>query len=141
MSRLFRSLIGGLLLVFGLWIIVDTCGAYWLETRTQNEGRRAQGHVTKKDEIIYMNDVGYGLRYWFVLPNGGRVEGYRDVSHELWSSLQEGDGLVVVYSAENPARNFPDGEGKTSLEVPLIGLILGTAITIIGISLMRAKAA
>ena len=122
-----------------LFFIVGSIGAlgswaaYWLDTGIERNGHRAQGHVTRKS-YLSVADGGsdYNVEYWFMLPSGERVESNRGVHKELWSTLKEGNSVIVLYSADNPKRNFPLGGGVTSIGVAVFVSVISAVIAVFG---------
>jgi hypothetical protein len=126
--------IGALFFLFGLLAIVGGWGAYHLDTSIERHGGRAIGYVTKKIFLSASDgDSDYILEYRFALPSGEPMNARRGVSKELWSSLKEGESLVVLYQHENPNRNFPAGAGVTSFGVMLFVAVLGIVFVVFGL--------
>ena len=122
-----------------LFFIVGSIGAlgswaaYWLDTDIERNGQRAQGHITKKSYMLVADgDSDYNVEYWFMLPSGERVESNRGVHKELWSTLKEGNSVIVLYSADNPKRNFPLGGGVNSIGVTVFVSAISAVIAMFG---------
>lgn len=109
---------GALFFVVGCIGAIGSWGAYRLDTSIEKSGQRAEGRITKKSVLVAADgDSDYIVEYWFNLPSGKRVEAVRGVHKELWNTLRDGEALVVLYSAENPERNFPLGGGIASIGI------------------------
>jgi hypothetical protein len=85
-------------------------------------------HIVRSSD----GDSDFNVAYWFVLPNGQRIEAERGVSKRLWNTYQKGGTLEVAYSASNPRRNFPLGGGVTSLGVALFVSVICLALAMFG---------
>lgn len=125
-------LIGLMFLLPGLTFMIGSWGAYWLDTSIREHGPQSVGHVTKK--LILHSDDGsdHIVEYWFKLPDGRQINMSRGVSKDLWDSLSSDKLFTVVYSAENPNRNFPLGSGVTSLGLTIYASIFGLIFTVFG---------
>ena len=135
-----RSQTSRTVLVMGvLFFIVGSIGAlgswaaYWLDAGIERNGQRAQGHITKKSYMFVADgDSDYNVEYWFMLPSGERVESSRGVPKDLWGMLDEGHSVTVLYSAENPKRNFLLRGGFTSIGVTVFVSVISAVIAIFG---------
>ena len=97
---------------------IGSWGAYRLDTSIETSGQRAECRITKKSVLVAADgDSDYIVEYWFNLPSGKRVEAVCRVHKELWNTLREGEAFVVLFSAENPKRNFPLGGGIASIGI------------------------
>ena len=115
---------GALFFVVGCIGAIGSWGAYRLDTSIEKSGQRAEGRITKKSVLFAADgDSDYIVEYQFNLPSGKRVEAVRGVHKELWNTLRDGEAFVVLYSAENPKRNFPLGGGVTSIGVTVFASV------------------
>lgn len=132
------ALIMGLVFaLFGGFGIVGSWAAYRLDSGIAAEGERATGHLTRKSLLRAADgDSDFVIDYWFVLPDGRRVEAHRSLSKALWSGLREGQDFTVRYSAANPKRNFPEGGGVTSVGVAVFVSILSALLALFGALLL-----
>jgi len=107
---------GILFFAVGCYGAVSSWDVYRLDSSIEKSGQRAEGHITRKS-LLYAadGDSDYNVEYWFDLPSGERVEAIRGVHKKLWKTMRKGKSIVVLYSAENPNRNFPLGAGFTSV--------------------------
>ena len=107
---------GTLFFVVGCIGAIGSWGAYRLDTSIEKSGQRAEGRIMNKSVLFAADgDSDYIVEYQFNLPSGKRVEAVRGVNKELWNTLRDGEAFVVLYSTENPKRNFPLGGGVTSI--------------------------
>jgi hypothetical protein len=116
-------ILGALCALVGAGGVVASWGAFVLDRSIEAHGPRAVAHVTGKSRGA-STDGDYDIAYSFRPPGGQRVDAVRGVSRELWGALSNGDTVVVAYSASSPTRNFPLGEGVTSLSVTLLVSVL-----------------
>jgi len=114
----------GFLLV-GLIAVIGAIGAYLTDTWIVEHGGRAVGQITNRRSTSTSDGADYYLEYWFTLPTGEKQEASRGVSRQLWSRVRRGDTLTILYHPEQPDRNFPEGEGVTSLFVLVFIVCLG----------------
>lgn len=125
---LFLALIGAAGLI-GAW------GAYLTDSRLLASGPRTQGVVLHKNTLRASDgDSDHIVSYRFVTAAGQQIETQRHVSKELWSRLEPGVTVEVIYSASDPKRNFPDGTGVTSLTTTIIVSLLCGAMIAVGVS-------
>ena len=124
---------GALFFVVGCIGAIGSWGAYRLDTSIETSGQRADGRITKKSVLFAADgDSDYIVEYWFNLPSGKRVEAVRGVHKKLWSTLRDGEAFVVLYSAENPKRNFPLGGGVTSIGITVFVSVFFTVFAASG---------
>lgn len=120
--------------IFGLIGVVGSWGAYFMDTEIVRSGLRADAQLLKKVFLrVADGDSDYILEYRFTTASGQPVEASRTVSKALWHSVREGQQLSVRYSEKNPKRNFPDGQGVTSLSVVVFVSLLSALIGILGV--------
>ena len=126
-------IIGVLFLLGGLLFIIGSWGAYITDTKIQEGGSSADAHIEKK---VFLSDAegvsDYILEYWFTTENGSKINATRNVSKTLWKSVSEGQTIGIKYSSSNPKRNFPNGEGVTSLGISIFASVFGALFTILG---------
>ena len=126
-------MMGALFLLVGAGGVIGSWGAYVTDTNIEHSGPRAKGHLVKK---LFMGaadgDSDYVLEYWFETPKGQVVNVSHTVSKELWVSMREGELLEVQYSETNPKRNFPAGEGVTSLGLTIFVSAVASVFAIFG---------
>jgi ABC-type multidrug transport system fused ATPase/permease subunit len=128
-----------LFVLVGLSVIAAVWGAYFIDSRLEASGPRADGVVLRKEFIRSSDgDSDYLVHYQFPLPTGAQMTAQRNVSRALWTTLQPGSRLPVVYAADDPRRNFPQGHGVSSLWAPaLITLLFGSLAALGGAILYR----
>lgn len=130
---------GFLFCLFGGLGGIGSWGAYSLDHGIEKSGASAVGHTTDKSVAFSADgDSDYVVDYWFQLPTGERVEAHRGVHKALWSTLRKGESFVVLYSVENPNRNFPRGGGVTSVGLTIFVSALSTLIGVFGVLLVAA---
>ena len=129
---------GVIFLVTGLVFLIGSWGAYATDTKVRDSGPSAEGHLEKK---LFMGvadgDSDYILEYWFTTKEGSAIRASRNVSKELWSAVHEGQIIEIKYSARDPKRNFPVGEGVTSLGMSIFISVFGGLFAIFGGVLIR----
>ena len=132
-GSLVALVMGALFLVVGCIAAVGSWGAYQLYTSIEKSGQRADGRITNKS-IIFSGggDNDYIVEYRFNLPSGKHVEAVRGVHKKLWNSLRVGGAFVVLYSAENPKRNFPLGGGVTSIGMTVFASVFFGIFAVFG---------
>ena len=128
---------GGLFLLVGLIFIITPWGAYLKDSEIQDNGASAMGHVEKKSfSFVADGDSDYILEYWFAAKNGKIIKTSHHVSKSFWSAVSENQSIEIKYSARNPERNFPIGEGASSLGMTLFISALGALLSIFGGALL-----
>jgi hypothetical protein len=128
------SLIFGIVfLTVGLLTTLGSWRGYQLDAGILEHGARTQGHITKKVTVAAA-DGGHdhGLDYWFVLPEGQRIEAHSGVPKSLWESMREGDSLEIAYSPQYPRRNFPVGGGVNTLGLTMFVGAFGAVFVALG---------
>ena len=125
--------IGALFLVVGCIGAIGSWGAYRLDTSIEKSGQRAEGRITKKSVLFVADgDSDFIVEYWFNLPSGKRVEAVRGVDKKLWNTLRDGEAFVVLYSAQNPKRNFPLGGAVTSIVLAVFASVFFGGFAVFG---------
>lgn len=105
----------GLLLGVGLLGCIDAGALYQEQRALQESGPRTAAVVLEKRFLRAADgDSDYLLKYRFSLPSGEPVLTERGVSKQLWERTANGREIMVVYAADNPRRNFPEGDGFVS---------------------------
>ena len=128
---------GALFFVVGCIGAIGSWGAYQLDTSIEKSDQRAEGRITKKSFLFDVEgDSDYIVEYQFNLPSGKRVEAVRGVHKKLWNTLRVGDAFVVLYLAENPKRNFPLGEGVTSIGMTVFASVFFGGFAVFGVLLV-----
>jgi hypothetical protein len=61
------------------------------------------------------------------------------VPDSVGKALDAGNTLTVFYAPENPARNFPEGAGVTSIGANIFVVIIAAAVALFGAVLMVAS--
>lgn len=64
-------------------------------------------------------DSDHLVTYRFSLPSGQQVVSRHGLNKSQWSELNVGAEIVIIYSATNPTRSFPEGGGATSIAGPI----------------------
>jgi len=132
-SSLIALVMGVIFLLTGLVFLIGSWGAYFTDTKIQDSGPSAEGHLEKK---LFMRvadgDSDYILEYWFMTKEGSAIRASRNVSKRLWSAVHEGQIIEIKYSANNPKRNFPLGAGVTSIGMAIFASVFGLTFTIFG---------
>ena len=127
-----------LLLLVGTVGVVGSWGAYIVDSELQASGARAPGLVLKKDFLrVADGDSDYIIKYRFHLPSGELVVSQRGISKRLWSMLNPGSTITVVYSEANPKRNFPEGSGASSPTVAILASVVFGAVGVLGASTLH----
>lgn len=137
---------GTIFSIAGCQGVIGTWAAYRLDTGIQAHGQRAVGHVLGKSLPLESGGDGeYDVKYWFQLPSGERIEARREVPRAQWEKILVGDTLVILYAAQSPKRNFPQGGGVTSVGVSvfvsLLSAVFGAFGAILIASFIRGKSA
>lgn len=124
-------------MLFGGGAFVGAWGAYVTDTAITEAGHKAQAVIASKDHFGPTIDTSdeWNIAYHFNLPDGRTLEAHRGISQSLWSSLEKGSEITVLYSAEKPSRNFPVGEGNTSIAVCIYMNVIGAAFIFTGIAI------
>jgi hypothetical protein len=126
-------IIGGLMLGFGIFLLAGTWVAYRYDMNIQSMGARSVGRVIQKRVVQGIEDGrDFGVAYWFLLPDGRKVNAERTIAKKQWERLRPGDDLEICYDAASPDRNFPLGSGNTSPGLILFTSVLGAAFAIGG---------
>lgn len=130
---------GALFLLVGLGGVVGAWGAYLTDKEIERSGPRAPAYLVKKVFLeVADGDSDYILEYRFQPEAGPVVGASRSVSKKLWDASREGQLLEVRYSLENPHRNFPAGEGVTSLGVTVFVSVVTALLAAFGGALVWA---
>jgi hypothetical protein len=126
-----------LFVMVGLAVIGAVWGAYLTDSRLEASGPRAEGVVLRKEFIRSSDgDSDYLVHYRFAVPSGQAVTAQRHVSRALWTTLQPGSRLAVVYAPDNPRRSFPEGHGVSSLWAPALVTLLFGSLAILGAAIL-----
>jgi hypothetical protein len=124
---------GVLFLLVGVGGVVGSWGAYFTDTNIEKHGSRTKAHLVKKVFLGAADGTSeYVLEYSFETSNGQLVNASRTVSKELWGALREGELLEVRYSEPTPKRNFPAGEGVTSIRVTIFVSVVASLFAAFG---------
>lgn len=124
---------GGLFLLVGFGGVVGSWGAYILDTNIEQHGSRAQAQLIDKVFLDVADGASeYVLEYRFETSSGQVVTAARSVSKDLWSIMLEGELLEVRYSESNPNRNFPAGEGVTSVRLTIFVSFIACLFAVFG---------
>lgn len=131
-SRL-AAFMGLFFVLFGLVFVIGSWGAYFTDSSIQNHGLSAQGYIEKKVFLMVADgDSDFILDYWFVTQSGAKIHASHHVSKTLWQAVREHQTITIMYSANNPKRNFPTGTGVTSLGMSIFNSVLGALFTLFG---------
>ncbi len=130
-------LIGLLGLLFGLAFIAGGIGAWLTDTAITRSGDTATGVVLEKQIAFAADGMStFDLRYRFALPDGREITTYRSITKQAWEGLSVGDPLVVHYDPEQTSRNFPAGEGVTSVGMVVFACVIGLLLAVFGALLL-----
>lgn len=131
--------IGVLCLFVGVGGVVGCWGAYITDTNIDKRGPRAKAHVLKKIFLEVADGTSeYVLEYSFKTSDGQVINATRSVSKQLWEALQEGGLLEVRYAESTPQRNFPGGEGVTSIQATILVSVIASLFAVFGGALVWA---
>jgi hypothetical protein len=136
-----RSLVapafGALLLLLGLFCLAGGWIVYVRDSSLEARGGRAQAVVGRKEaRTTSFGTSDLSVEYSFPLQDGRRITAMRALKKERWDRLKVGDVLDVRYDPENPATNFPSGEGRSSLALPLLASAVAAIFTFSGFALL-----
>lgn len=121
------------MLVLGLAGVVMAWGAYFVDAGLVAHGPRAKAVVLKKEFLRAADgDSDHLVTYRFEVPDGAPVTSQRGLGQAQWTELDVGDELVIVYSATDPQRNFPEGAGVTSIAAPILFTVVFGAVAALG---------
>ena len=124
---------GSLLILTGVFFVVGSWAVYLLDTRIVEDGNSSFAILLNKSISESADgDSDFNLEYSFSLPDGQRLNVHRSVNKDLWSSLNVGDSLKILYNPEDPGRNFPEGSGNTSIGLSIFVSIVGGVIAAFG---------
>ena len=125
--------IAAFMLVVGSLAIVSIWGAYFVDSNLQSQGTRATGSVVRKEFVRSADgDSDHLVTYRFSLPSGQEIVSQRSLPKARWSDLTPGSPLVVIYSANDPKRNFPEGSGVTSPIAPIAATLVFGFLALLG---------
>lgn len=127
------AIFGLVLALLSLFLLYSIWKAYIWDTNIQKHGKSVLAQVAQKHYVETSAENAeyyYMVDYWFVLPDGQRLNSSRKVSLERGSKMNVGDSLVVFYDPHAPKRNFIEGEGVTSIWVQVIGSIILVFLTL-----------
>jgi hypothetical protein len=125
-------IIGVLIALTGTAGFIGAIGAYLTDTDIEKKDLTVQAHLVKKVFVRASDgESDYMLDYWFQTPTG-RIDASHSVSEKLWNSAQEGQLLEVMYSENNPRRNFPAGSGVTSILVTVLVSAFAFVFAVLG---------
>ena len=126
-------IMGFLFLLVGLIFLIGSWGAYFTDSKIQDSGKSAEGHIVKKSFLFDAGgDSDYILAYWFVTESGILMNASRHVNASLWKAVNENQIIEIKYSASNPKRNFPTGEGASSLGMTIFASVMGGLFALFG---------
>jgi hypothetical protein len=73
-----------------------------------------------------------------------QIVSQRSLPKARWNELTPGSPLIVIYSSNNPKRNFPEGSGVTSPAAPIVATLIFGFLALLGgaivVQLIRYKA-
>ncbi|MBY0469096.1 MAG: DUF3592 domain-containing protein [Burkholderiaceae bacterium] len=138
-------MIGVFMLVVGSLAIVSVWAAYVVDSRLQDHGARATGSVVRKEFVRSADgDSDHLVIYRFSPPSGQEIVAQRSLPKARWNQLTSGSPLIVVYSSNDPKRNFPEGSGVTSIVAPLFTTVIFGFLVLLGgaivVQLVRDRA-
>ena len=126
-------IMGVLFLLVGFVFIIGAWGAYLRDIKIQDSGPSALGHIEEKTSLLVADgDSDYILKYWFITKSGSAIKANRHVSKTFWTAASKNQTIEIKYSASNPNRNFPIGEGVTSISMSIYASIFGGLFSIFG---------
>lgn len=136
-QSLVALIMGILFLLVGLIFIIGAWGAYFTDSKIQDNGSTVLGHINKKTFLSAADgDSDYILEYWFATKNGALINANRHVSRTFWESVTKNQTIEIKYSASNPNRNFPNGQGVTSFGMSIYASIFGSLLSFFGSALI-----
>jgi hypothetical protein len=94
---------GVLFLLVGLIFVIGSWGAYLTDSKIQDNGNIAEGHIEKK--VFLFDEEGesyYILEYWFITKTSSKINAIHHVSKLLCSSVRENQTIEIRYSSSNP---------------------------------------
>jgi hypothetical protein len=128
---------GVLFLLVGLVFIIGAWGAYFRDIKIQDSGASAVGNIEKKTFLLVADgDSDYILEYWFTTKSGSVIKAKRNVSKTFWGAVSKNQTIVIKYSVSNPNKNFPIGEGVTSIGMSIYASMFGALFSILGCALI-----
>jgi len=126
-------IVGIIFVALGAFGVMASWGAYFTDTAIAEKGQRAEGRVLGKGIVASSDgDSDFTVRYSFPLPGGQQMEAEHSVARAVWSALEEGGPVVVLFAPDHPRRNFPLGGGVTSLGVTVFVSLLAGVFAVFG---------
>lgn len=130
-------IMGMVFVMIGLIFFIAPWGAYIKDSKIQDSGSIAEGHIVKKTFLFVTDgDSDYILEYWFATDSGNIIKTSHHVNKSFWNSVSEKQIIEIKYSSSNPERNFPISEGSSSLGMTLFISILGALLSLFGSTLI-----
>jgi hypothetical protein len=123
------------LLLAGL-ILAGVWGTYLNDSRIEREAATVDAVVVRAGFLVAKPGETHGLIYRFNLPDGRAMERRWSEDDDRWRGYRAGDRIRIHYDPNDPNRNFPDGEGVTSLGMTLFISAFGLAFLFLAGMLM-----
>lgn len=131
-------LMGTLFMAAGLIVLIGSWGAYFTDSQIQHGGASALGQIEKKSYLFVTDgDSDYILAYAFVTQSGTKITATRHVSKSFWKAVSENQWVEIKYAFGNPKRNFPSGQGVTSVGMAIFASLFGVFFLLFGVGLIR----
>ncbi len=96
------TLIGGALLILGSFIVWRFAQRGRQMSQLASEGILSQGIIEKKESFFIRKTKRYTLTYGYAAPDGRTLRHTSDVTYTLWSKLQVGDFVRILYLPHQP---------------------------------------
>lgn len=132
-SALAVLLAGLVLLMLGLLLLAGAWGAYLKDTGIVRSGAVADAQVVRAGHLRAKRGESHGLVYRFTATDGQVIERTWSEEDARWKAYRVGDSIRVHYDPEDPGRNFPRGEGVTSLGMTLFISAFGLVVLVAGV--------
>lgn len=121
-------LTGAICLLLGGLVLVGAWGAHLKDAGIVKNGVAVDAVVVKAGFLVAKPGETHGLIYRFTLPDGRTIERRWTEEDERWRGYPVGSRIRVLYDPVDPDRNFPEGEGVTSLGMTLFVSAFGLAL-------------
>lgn len=128
--------VGLALLTVGLIGSYAVWGAYWADWQIERNGIRTNAKILEKSKSTSSDgDNDHFLKYEFIVADKP-VTTERIVNLRIWDEADVGEDLPIVYSLEDPNRNFPVGGGNTSFRLNLFLSSIWSLLAILGFAIL-----
>lgn len=136
LTRAQSFLVGVSMFTVGLIGSYAVWGAYWADRQIERNGIRTNARILEKSKSTSSDgDNDHFLKYEFNVADKPVITD-RIVNLRIWEEAEIGEELPILYSPEDPNRNFPVGGGNTSFRLNLFLSSIWSLLAILGFAIL-----